>query len=336
MGGKALHSLGIESRRVSTQELYQIYNEISQIVNEKMGIETFMGSFYAQKPDHGDVDVLLKIDKENININQWIKDNISTKGIHNNGGVNSFEYKDFQVDFIPINSDNWELAKVWFSYDPIHNLLGKISHRFGAKYGWDGLRLMYQTKMGHEWDNIVLSKDPREIFNFMGYDYDKYSQGFDTLQEILDYIISGKYFSIELFLMENLRHIDRKRNKNRGSYQKFLAYCEENKDKLPNYPFEKDKSKYLPYLNECFPNARIFERIVEIETKEKELEEIRLKFNGHLLMGWYPELNGKYLGFVIERYKKSKDNFENFIKENSKESIERDFKNWFPELSIGY
>jgi len=111
----------------------------------------------------------------------------------------------------------------------------------------------------------------------MGYDYDKYSQGFDTLQEILDYIISGKYFSIELFLMENLRHIDRKRNKNRGSYQKFLAYCEENKDKLPNYPFEKDKSKYLPYLNECFPNARIFERIVEIETKEKEFHEEELK-----------------------------------------------------------
>ena len=36
------------------------------------------------------------------------------------------------------------------------------------------------------------------------------------------------------------------------------------------------------------------------------------------------------------KYKKSKDDFEKFIKENSKESIEKDFKQWFPELSIGY
>ena len=52
-----------------------------------------------------------------------------------------------------------------------------------------------------------------------------------------------------MFKFENLNHIDKKRNRKRGSYHLFLKYIEEhniNKE----YAFEKNKDLYIPLIDD--------------------------------------------------------------------------------------
>ena len=70
--------------------------------------------------------------------------------------------------------------------------------------------------------NILISTDTRKVFDFFDYDYDKFQNGFDEIEEIFDFIISSKYFSYDVYQYENLNRIDRKRNKRRKSYNKFF------------------------------------------------------------------------------------------------------------------
>lgn len=135
MGGNALKQLGIESKRMTTSELNQYTQEIKQLVEQKLGVEVYVVQSYREKESHGDADLLLKIDHEfhnkNINLRKFIEETfVDCKGISSNGSVISWEYKDTQIDFIPVKESNWEVSKCFFDWDPTGNLMGKIAKNF--------------------------------------------------------------------------------------------------------------------------------------------------------------------------------------------------------------
>jgi len=131
MGGNALTQYGIITQRKLTVDYLRIANEIKIKVEFDLSVETFVPYFYRNKESHGDLDLLLKIDhsfnNKRIDIRNYIKTTFNVDKIHNNGGVYSFAYDNFQIDFIPIKESNWESAKVYFSFDPLGNLMGKIA-----------------------------------------------------------------------------------------------------------------------------------------------------------------------------------------------------------------
>lgn len=306
MGGRALNNYGVTTRRISTAEFYEIFAEIKNQLVLDLGLQFSVVKCYHQKETHGDLDLLLKIDHQfhnkGINLKKYIKDTFQPKAIHNNGGVYSFDYKDFQVDFIPIKESKWETALVYYSYDPLGNIMGKTYHKFGLSYGWDGLFYKFRNFHGRNSQNILLTEDPKAIFDFGGYDYDRYLNGFDTLEEIYGFAIAGKYFDSEMFKIENLNHVDRKRNRKRGSYHAFLNYLNDNKIDV-SYPFSKDKTVYLTMIDKAFPEVKFIEKLEKLRKKDEENMILTEKFNGHLAMEWIPELKGKELGQVITKFK---------------------------------
>lgn len=171
-----------------------------------------------------------------------------------------------------------------------------------VKYGWDGLKLTIYSNT-RKLDEMSISKDPVKIFEFLGYDYDVFKEGFDEIEEIFDYVISGKYFNYTTFLMENLRHIDRKRNKKRKSYNEFLQYIEQNNIKK-EFKF-KPKDEYLNDIAEYFPEANLLEKIEELRKKDKQNSILATKFNGKLVMVNYPTLKDKALGHAMTNFKES-------------------------------
>jgi len=319
MGGNALKT---ETFRKTTDEFNKIASEIIPIIESGLNTETFIAKCYHNKETHGDMDILIKMDSNNqgINLIDFINNTFKPNDLYNNNGVVSFDYDEFQIDFIPIKISNWEIAKVWYSYDPFSNLAGKSSHRFGTKYGHGGLVYPFRNFNGRLSKDITLSKDPKRIFEFLGYDYERFQKGFDNLEEIFEYVIDGKYFDYSIFLMENLNHIDRKRNKKRKSYQEFLQYIE-NKGIKDTYQFSKDKSTYIDLIHDSFPKVDLKGKIEELSKKDAENSELNEKFNGRLIMDIFPELTGKELGNMITNFQKSFGDYREFALKHSTDDI---------------
>jgi hypothetical protein len=305
MGGKALNKYGVFTERKNTEEFQALGKEIQDNIELNLPISTAVIKCYHTKETHGDLDLLLCMtDGININWREYIQTHFKPEAIHNNGGVYSFDYKNFQVDFIPIPEAKWESALVYFSYDPCGNCMGKTYHKFGLSYGWEGLFYKYRNVHGTNSSNILLTNDVRKIFQFGGYDYDRYMQGFERLKDIFNFTINSDYFDTEMFQMENLKSIDKKRNRKRGSYHLFLNYLKDNNITI-SYQFKKDKAEYINIIDACFPNANLLEKIAELKRIDEYNSLLAEKFNGEMVMQWFPKLKGKPLGVAIKNFKDS-------------------------------
>lgn len=330
MGG---HALKVPTVRKTTDEYNRIQSEIVPILKRELETNIEIVKCYHNKLSHGDMDVLIKIDNnfhnKNINLVDFIKTTFNPNDIFNNGGVISFDYDDFQIDFIPIKESIWDFAIKWFAYDPFSNLNGKTAHKMGLKFGWNGLVYPFRNFNGRQSHDILISVDHKKVLEFLGFDYDRYLLGFDDIQDIFDFIIESKYFDSNIFKMENLNQIDRKRNRKRQTYQDFLKFLQD-KDINKTYQF-KNKEDYISDICEYFPEANLIVKLEELKKKDEQNSEMSLKFNGKIIMSMYPELKGKELGDVITRFNKSFDDYKSFIIENTREHIMNEFKKFYEQ-----
>jgi hypothetical protein len=314
MGGKALNRFGVFTERKNTEEFLRIGNELKSKVEFTLPVTCAIVTCYRTKESHGDLDLLISIGKDiQLDWKNYIENTFQPKAINANGGVYSFDYQGFQVDFIPIPERKWATALVYFSYDPLGNIMGKTFHKFGMSYGWEGLYYKYRNAHGTNSSDILLTNDVKRIFEFGGYDYDRYLKGFDTLEEIFQFAINSKYFDTEMFQMENLKSLDKKRNRKRGSYHLFLNYLKDNGINS-KYPFEEAKELYLPKIDVSFPEAKLMDEISKLQAIDARNSELRMRFNGDIVMMWLPDLQGKELGNAMGKFKTALgDNYEEFI-----------------------
>lgn len=326
MGGKALNRYGVQTERKNTAEFNQIGYELNVRVFFDLAFFTSVIKCYHTKADHGDLDLLIKVPLgENVNWVEYIRKTFQPQAVYANGGVYSFDYKNFQVDFIPIPEAKWETALIYFSYDPLGNIMGKTYHKFGLSYGWEGLFYKFRNFNGSNSQDILLSNDARKIFDFGGYDYERYLKGFETLEEIFRFCIDGKYFDAEMFQMENLKSIDKKRNRKRGSYHLFLNYLKDNGINA-KYAFNEDKEYYLQFIDVFFPEVKIKEQLEVLRKADALKKVIAQKFNGDIVMTWLPNLQGKELGAAMSKFREYLDDtYDEFILNESYDKIKEHF-----------
>jgi hypothetical protein len=321
MGGQAIKTA--YTRRYSRKEYDEIVPEIIQKAKKLFSHATDT-KFFFEKESFGDADILCLVDKPiNIDIANWIFSEFKSKEVNKNSHVYSFEYKELQVDFILTPLRNWETSKVYFSYNDLHNLIGKVAHKFGLKWGFDGLQYVYRLndkKLG----TIEVTKDHKDALEFLGFDSKRYEEGFKNLDEIFEFVINSKYFNPWLFDLEKLNRINRERDKKRTTYKKFLEYLEpiKKETKIEDYHyFYSDKKVYLGLIDNVFPGFLRKYRL--LEKKEERINMISKKFNGHMLIDKF-NLRGKELGTLITNFKESfetKEQYEEFILNNEIEVI---------------
>ena len=123
---------------------------------------------------------------------------------------------------------------------------------------------------------------------------------------------------------------DRKRDLKRPDYRRFLEWVETNKSRLPNYQRNRDKSSYLPWITETFPQlVTEFEKCAELYQENQELKE---KFNGNIVSELTGK-TGKELGDIMVSFKKhfddDKERYRSFLLKMSKEHVTAYFKDWY-------
>lgn len=316
MGGN-LFKLG----RLPRNEYLEIEGEMRRYLDEKLGVFYRIPRYYGDKPDFGDLDIIVSSAVENWEEKR--REIIADLGINQHksiGHVFSTVYRNFQVDYFVIPAEHFESTYNFFCFNDLGNLLGKICRRFNLKYGEQGLAYVFRRSDENYKKDIILTKDFAKICEFLQVDYQKWTEGFANLEEMFEWAIASPYFSVEPYLkpsktLEN-------RAKERRTIQKFIEYLHEKKI-TKTYQYLENRDDYLPWIVENFPEADLPTKIEREKELEKRENQIKAKFNGKLLMSLLPHLEGKKLGEFIVEFKKSFDDFEEFILKNSQEEIEQ-------------
>ena len=265
------------TRRYSAEEYESLVTRIVPLIKQ-LTIPYFWEIIpaYKGKESFGDLDALIvpafPLSKA------YLNDLFGSNGnVVHNGDVWSLVFEELQIDLIVTNMDEFSAALDYFSYNDYGNLRGKIIHKFGLKFGHNGLTLPVRSE-NHVLGNVVLSRDPYKINSLFGFK----PRAFDTLEEMFEDVIASYFFSPELFAWENMNAVARVRDKKRDTYQKFLKYIENvSQYTVTSHVFSKNKQEYLPWIFFHFPDARA--AYDELHAKAMRLQAAAAKFNGNLV-----------------------------------------------------
>ena len=233
MGGNAIKQVMV--RRYQRVEFKALSIEVIDIVKQNFNFwfsKQEIIPYYRNKPSFGDMDVVAKLnaplDQESINcIKEQIGKAFNSKEIHFSDKVFSFEYKNFQIDLICCINSEYETSRNYFSYNDLGNLIGRVAKSsFNLSFGHKGLLYKVRYDNSLVLGEILLSNDINEMLSFLGFDPQRWKEGFDEIEDVFRYVVSSKYFHKSYFDLDNLNHINKTRNRKRESYMNFLKFID--------------------------------------------------------------------------------------------------------------
>lgn len=301
MGGNCLKETF--TRRYQADE----YKELCAIVNRKLYSHGYMAAMhiidaYRTKESFGDMDVLYTTYDDLPLCVEDIADMFSNEPpnqIVRNGSVISFDFREFQIDFIHSPQSEFMYAKNYFAWNDIGNLIGKITRRFGLKHGHNGLILPLRDG-DHAFDEVVMTYDHDQTLRLIELDPERFNVGFDTLDDIFEYVSSSPYFNPESYKLENVSHAGRVRDKKRKTYQEFLKFIEEREGTF-NVLQMPSKELMVPHVLSYFDKWGQFNSAVAGLAVQKQA---KLKFNGELV-STLTGLEGKDLGMFMRELRQT-------------------------------
>jgi len=272
---------------------------------------------YRTKPSFGDLDVLIQTEGLQANgggekLRQLAVEVFHATDLFKNGNVLSFDYRasatqmepGFQVDAIGMPAAEYDFALRYFSFNDLGNLIGRTAHKAGFSFGHAGLTYPFRegTYMFRE---LVLTRDFDEALRFLGYEPERHREGFESLHDIFLYVVGSRYFSADIFLLENRSYKARVRDRKRKTYTEFLDYI--GARRLPSYAYPEDKAVWLPLAFKAFPEFEKAYRQTLHDLANQRL--LKKQFNGER-MGAISGLEGVKLGWLMKHLRESFDSFD--------------------------
>jgi hypothetical protein len=299
MGGLALKNT--HTRRYSRAEFDSLWIEMSATLAKTFSKFDYP-RFYHKKESFGDMDIILSMDGFNRNMKEYIEETFQPNEIFHNGNAWSFDYKELQIDFITCAPEDYDSNYHYLAFNDLGNFMGRIAQKMGLKYGQEGLWYNHFHN-GQKVGRIPVSKDYPRIFDYLDLSYDKWLEGFDTLEEIFEYVMGSKYFSPDQFQLDQLNKINRERNAKRKSYMSFLEYVEGMEpNEIGKILMEAHKEDLINKVAKAFPECDIKLEVKRIEYEDALRGYASAKFNGGMVMRELG-LQGKDLGEAMSAFK---------------------------------
>jgi hypothetical protein len=314
MGGN-LYNL---PRKPRTQYL-EIEREVREYLNHKLEGQFRIPRFYANKPDFGDLDVLVQSQPDWDKVRLEIVADLGITQTKAVGHVFSTVYRDLQTDFFTVPAQYLESTYNFMSFNDLGNFLGRICRRFNLKYGEQGLSYVYRRNDERYKKDLEITQDFARICQFLELDFPAWQNGFASLETVFQWVIASPYFSVAPYLQ--LEGSLEKRSRDRTTVQKFIEYLQTNT--IQNRPEFLERHQYLPLICAAFPEANLESRIEHEQQLEARAVQFAEKFNGQLVMRLRPELQDRALGEFIQSFRASVTDFETFVLESDPTEIER-------------
>lgn len=301
MGGNALKHLGVQ--RISANEYYPLVESVCELFFQMFQQQATPIKSFATKPDFGDVDLLIVAQDLPLNWRELLVGHFNSRGYVCNGDVTSMEIRNVQFDFIDCLAVDKDWTEIYFAYNDLGNLMGRIANQMGFKYGHKGLIYMLRDdRKDHVLAAIELHQSAQEVFDFLGYDYAKWQQGFENLEDIFEFVVSSKWFNSEIFLLQNSNYTSRVRNAKRKSYTAFLKWSEENHHRLNQFQWENNAIDQASFhlQRACVKWPELVKRINIEKAKESENRALKLVWNGENVSSWTGYI-GRDLGNLMKQ-----------------------------------
>lgn len=230
MGGNAL---SVKTTRLSSD----LYDALADLVIARLdsifpGRRKMLIPSYFDKPDFGDMDILIA-GGDGYNPHDAARE-LGAVEVVRNGDVTSIglsiDQGIFQVDLIKVPPESFDFSLCYFAMNDLGNLLGRVAHKAGFKLGHLGLMYVLRDSENsdHVISELVVTQDWDEALSFLGYDSVRYRDGlsgsFRTLSDIFKFVVSGCYFSKDIYILENRNHTARVRDRKRKTYMAFLEW----------------------------------------------------------------------------------------------------------------
>jgi hypothetical protein len=322
MGGNALKNT--YTRRYNKPEFETISNSVLNTINEKLTVhvkDCAIIPYYRTKDSFGDLDVIYSTYNDLPIVKQQIIDVFSPSEIVVNGSVISFNVEELQVDIIHSKDHVFDYAFNYFSWNDCGNLIGKICHKFGLKHGHMGLTFPLRDG-NNKFSEILLCTDYNRTLEFLGLDPIAYQRGFDTLNEMFQFVSSSTYFTPALFAFEAMNATARIRDKKRTTYNGFLEYCDAYTGSVYDL-FLENKEEYVPYILTCFPESRMAFADAVCDLNIQRV--VKQKFNGSLVSS-ITLLTGNELGKFIQYLRDLPEFSTDIVLYSSTETIESNIR----------
>lgn len=322
MGGNALKAYGVG--RVSTDTLDDTKKYFSTLMC-KHGIQHYFPESIGSKKDHGDLDIIVVSNER-----QACRDLFgSAVGFQSNGPVDSFAFQTpealLQIDLIFMNPANIDYSYNYFCFNDLGNLVGRFAHKYGLKHGHDGLTMVLRDDT-EVIGNITLTTDFKTAMDFLGFSHDTYLKGFDSHEQLYQYVSDHERFSPRMFDLNERNHTARVRDKKRPTYTGFLEWIDKNRGYLADYNWPLDKSVWLRTIFDTFPSAETeHARIWEEHNKRVQA---KLRFNGEIVSE-LTGLTGKELGMLIRNFKALYPDWVEFVLEKTDKEVKEEVMNVF-------
>lgn len=309
-----------ECSRLDNSEFKRISKEITHKLF-CIGVISAIPDGIKNKHSHGDVDFICAypvVSDEQLKIafGPDLK-------IHRNTDTISIFYESkYQVDLNFHPGADFNSAFNYNRGSDCGNLIGVLYSRLRYSYGHKGLQYRVNLSKEDSLGAVSVSKDQKKILEFVGLDYDKWSDGFESVEDLFLWVVKSKYFNKEFYQFENLNHQNRIRNKKRPVFKGFVEWLE-GRDMENNFVVG-DKSDYIwKGLLHFGDSWWIDQARPLIEDRRRKLA-VREIFSGVdlLEMGYA----GKELGAILNKFKSSYEDFDSFVLSKNKAEMIEIFK----------
>lgn len=340
MGGNALKT--VKTQRKSAEEYHTLVPEILERLQEFYERSAVIPA-YGSKESFGDCDIVVTKQKDpSLSKEEIAKKAFSPQETFDNGNCLSLDFQNLQIDIISSSEELFDCTLSYYSFNDLGNLIGRVAHSMGLKYGYQGLMypvFLEQSKKETYLQSITLSTNSKENLEFLGYNFSRWEKGFKDLEEIFEYTASSIYFNPAFFDLKNIDHANRKRNAVRPTYNQFTNWLEdpENSSKISRCNYE-DKPTHRKNHREralnVFPKSNPRQRIQEILQEVQRAQDASKKFNGEII-NKITGLTKKDLGSFIQSLKNGigdKKEVQDWALKSSslqiEQKIRKEFKQW--------
>ena len=316
MGGKLFNL-----PRMPRQDYLRREQAIRAYLDRKLGGAYRIPRFYGDKPDFGDMDVIVPTRLDWDRVRAEIAADLGVTQTKYAGRVFSMAYDGLQTDLFGVPERFVESTCNYMSFNDLGNLLGRLCRRFNLKYGEEGLAYIYRRAGNdHYRADLPVTQDLQRICAFLGLDYDGWVAGFATLTDVYEWVIVSPYFSVAPYLDDLEGTMERRVGKRPGiaSFIDFLRV--RGIDARPAFA---DRMSYLPDIIAAFPETGLAEQVASERINEERAGMLAARFSGKLVMRLRPELSGPALSQFIVMFKQSFPDFEAFLLNTPAAEIEQ-------------
>ena len=296
MGGNAFD--GAES--LTAEEYRDVCAHLVTSLDEIMvhGCHFAIPQSVREKETHGDIDVLVYsrgVEDAFRHLNTFFD---VRQYIKNPSGYNVLLFirdKYVQVDLNKVSMEDFNFAYDYFSWNDLGNLIGRIAHRQGLKFGHDGLWYIYRD--GDQLlGEVLITGSYLDALEYLGFDSQQYEDGFDTFEDMFRWVETSQYFEPCAFPLEHRNHQARMRDSKRKTYQAFLRRI--------NFDGEYVESDKAAWLKEHIKRWPHLGDAIEKMDAENALNKLaKEKLNG-LIVSQLTGLQGKELGALMQVVKR--------------------------------